>query len=99
MAAVGLDPEQGDDAVFLCEDWPADEGDVVEPFEFYRAVDRQVGTGAPRQLSVQSNLHQHRPVLHRGIDAGDVSGDHPNACIYRRLLADLNVPGLRFRDA
>ena len=63
------EPEQADDTVLLSEHRPADEDDVVEPFELDRAVDRQVGTRSARQLSVERNVDQHRSVLDGRIDA------------------------------
>src|SRR3972149_8565855 len=73
--AVRAKPEQADGAEFLPERRTPDEQDVGKALEFNRAVHTQVGTGPPRQLAIERDVHGHRSTLDGGIDPGHMSGD------------------------
>ena len=57
------------------------------------------GRARARQRPVEGDVDRHRSVLHRRIDAGDVSGDDAVAGVDGCRLVDLDVLGLRLRDA
>src|SRR5438477_5461395 len=96
--AVGGHLEEADDALILAEGGPAHEEDVVQPLELDRAVDAQIRHRTARQVADERDVDGPRAILHRRIDAGDAPLHDAVARVDFRLLPELNVLRLRFRD-
>ena len=90
--------ENSNGVVLLAEGRTADVDDIIETLEFDRAVDAQVGARAFRQFAIEGDVHPHRPLIDRGIDAHDMAGDDAIASVDGGGLIDLNVFRLRFGD-
>src|SRR5215213_22806 len=90
--------EQAHRAALLPERRAPDIQDVIQPFEFNRAIHAQVRPCPPGQRSGERDVHEHRAVLRGGIDARDAPFDLAVPGIDGRLEANLEVLGLRFRN-
>ncbi len=90
--------EDADRRAVLGKGGPADEENVVEPFELDRAVDAQVGTGAFRERAIECDIDRDGALFDCGIDADDVTGNDAVARIDRGRLIDLNILRLGLGD-
>src|SRR5689334_11247130 len=99
MQTVSIQLEHVHDTFLLAGSGPADEHDFLQPLELNGSVDREVGARARRQLSLEKDVDQHRAVLDRGINPGDLAFDNPIASINRSRKTQPDVFRLRLGDA
>ena len=72
----------------------------AQPLELDRAVDREVGPRALRQLAHERDVDRDRAVLHRGVDADDARRSRRRcACRSTAFWPITHVAGLRLGDA